>query len=51
LPVDWIVHVALRHVQHTEPSSGAAPPDWVQRSIALRTPKSLLVPAKPGSND
>ena len=29
----------------------AAPPDWVQRSTALRTPKRLLGTVKPGSND
>src|SRR5207253_8563960 len=30
LPVDWIVHVALRPVRYTEPSPGATPPEWVQ---------------------
>jgi serine protease Do len=53
LPVDWIMHVAQRPIKHREtvPSPGAALPDWVQHSTALRTPKSLLVPIKPGSND
>ena len=51
LPVDWIVHVAQRPIRHTEPSPGIVVPDWVQRSIALRTPKGLLAPVKPGSND
>jgi serine protease Do len=51
LPVDWIVNVALRPVQHTEPSPGTALPDWMQRSITLRTPKSLLAPANPSSHD
>ena len=51
LPVDWIVNVALRPVRHTAPSSGAILPDWVQRSTALRTPKNILAPVKPSSND
>ncbi len=53
LPVDWIVNLALRPVQHMEtvPSPGAAPPDWLQRSTTLRTPKRFLGTAKPGSND
>jgi hypothetical protein len=53
LPVDWIVNLALRPVQHMEtvPSPGAAPPDWVQRYTTLRTPKRFLGTVKPGSND
>ena len=51
LPVDWIVKVALRPVQHTEPSPGSTLSDWLQRTITLRTPKSLLAPARPGSYD
>ena len=51
LPVDWIVNVAMRPVRHTAPPAGAILPDWVQRSTALRTPKNLLAPVKPGSND
>ena len=46
LPVDWIMSVAQRPVKHMEtvPSPGAALPDWMQRSTALRTPKNLLGP-------
>ena len=53
LPVDWIVNLAQRPIKHIEPvpSPGAAPPDWVQRSTALRTPKSLMAPLTPGSNN
>jgi serine protease Do len=51
LPVDWIVHVAQRPVQHMEPSPGTALPGWMKHSITMRTPKSLLAPTNPGSND
>jgi len=51
LPVDWIVHVALRPVRYTEPSPGATPPEWVQPSTTLRSLKGLLAPVKPGSHD
>ena len=52
LPVDWIVQrcPAARPAYGDRPSPGAALPDWIQRSTALRTPKSLLGPVTPGSN-
>jgi hypothetical protein len=47
------VNIAMRPVRHMEtvPSPGAALPDWMQRSTALRTPKGWLGPVKPDSND
>jgi S1-C subfamily serine protease len=51
LPVDWIMHVTMRPIRYTAPPSGVMLPDWVQRSTTLRTPRNLLEPVKPGSND
>ena len=51
LPVDWIMNITMRPVRHMAPPAGVMLPDWVQHSTALRTPKNLLAPVKPGSND
>jgi S1-C subfamily serine protease len=51
LPVDWIMHVTMRPIQHMAPPAGAMLPDWLQRAIVQRTPKILVGPVKSSSHD